>query len=84
MSLLNFSELFPLNKWFPNETTPTQQKSVKSTDEPRAYLEENCSQINTVNPLRMKELCFKSAFISPIVCKSNKVSLGTQLTKLAI
>ena len=85
LSVLSFSELFPLNKGFPSGTTPTQQKSLKSTDEPRTHLEKNCSQINRVNPLCMKELCFKSAFISPIcLFKSNKVSLGTQLTQLVI
>ena len=38
----------------------------------------------TVSILCMYKFLSKSMFISQIVCKSNKVSLGTQLTQLAI
>ena len=39
--------------------------------------------LNTVSPLHMNEFSSESAFVSPI-CKSNKVSLGTQLTQSTI
>ena len=41
-------------------------------------------KINRVSPLHTNEFCSKSAFISPVCYKSNKVSLGTQITQLAI
>ena len=41
--------------------------------------------VNTLSLLQMNKFCSKSAFVSPIcLYKSSEVSLGTQLTQLAI